>query len=435
MTHPLRTLLALVGFFLFGLGSVTSVRAAEFLSSDERQQDFVAFCRFISEEYAYFSIKVTDWGRTCDHFSGEMPNATNREKYIGVLERALGQLYDSHAHLATNTATSLRLIPSQADLMATWQDGRALITEIRPKSPAELAGLRVGDEVLAINDIPVAQASAGLVPVFTRSQDPAARDWALRAALAGRHDTNTIHLEVRSPSGHRKLAYAPSFLQADKLLTAVVRDRMGHIRVHNSLGAQALVRDFDAALDKMLDAKALVIDLRDTPGGGISSVARGILGRLIDKELPYQRHELVAEFRSTGIRRIWTEYVAPRASAFQGPVVVLVGPWTGSMGEGLAIGLNATRGAPVLGRPMAHLLGALGEFTLPNSKIVVRIPVETLFHVDGSPRESFVPCPIKEKGGPSVHGDQELGAAFDLAKKLVRMKANKSIQRTPCVRR
>jgi hypothetical protein len=104
-----------------------------------------------------------------------------------------------------------------------------------------------------------------------------------------------------------------------------------------------------------------VIDLRDTPSGGNSAVARGIMGRLVDKLLPYQRHELVSEFRSTEIRRVWDEYVAPRGSPFLKPIVVLVGRWTGSMGEGLAIGLNATRGAMVLGRPMAHLLGANGE--------------------------------------------------------------------------
>jgi carboxyl-terminal processing protease len=73
------------------------------------------------------------------------------------------------------------------------------------------------------------------------------------------------------------------------------------------------------------------------------------------------------------------------------PVVVLVGAWTGSMGEGLAIGLKPAIDAPVLGRPMAGLLGALGELTLPDSGITVRIPVEQLFHVNGTPREQFLP--------------------------------------------
>ena len=75
----------------------------------------------------------------------------------------------------------------------------------------------------------------------------------------------------------------------------------------------------------------------------------------------------------------------PRGVTFRGSVVGRAGPWTGSMGEGIAIGLNAARGAPVLGRPMARLLGALGEISLPRSHIVARIPVETLHHVDGTP--------------------------------------------------
>jgi len=398
---------------------IAPTQAAEFISPGERREDFDAFCRFVSEEYAYFSIKATDWGRTCDHYRVEAQNAADRDAYVGVLEQALGQLYDSHAHLGTNTNKSPRLIPTQADVMAAWKDGKAVVTDIRSGSAAERSGLRVGDEVLAINDTPIAAAVARAEPVFVRKQDGAARDWALRVALAGRHDMTTIRLDLRSAAGQRSVSYAPTFPRPNDLLASSVQDGIGYIRVHNSLGEQELVRAFDTALDRMLDAKALVLDLRDTPSGGVSSVARGIIGRLIDRELPYQRHELVEEFQSTGIRRIWTEYVAPRPVRFQGPVVVLVGPWTGSMGEGLAIGLNATRGAPVLGRPMAHLLGALGESRLPKSQIVVRVPVEKLFHVDGRPREAFMPCPA---------GDKELEAARELAEKLAQKKTDPSLQ-------
>ena len=93
------------------------------------------------------------------------------------------------------------------------------------------------------------------------------------------------------------------------------------------------------------------------------------MGRLVTRMLPYQRHELVSEFRETGIRRVWDEFVAPRGAPYMRPVVVLVGRWTGSMGEGLAIGLHAARGATVLGQPMAQLLGAMGQTVLPLSLI------------------------------------------------------------------
>jgi carboxyl-terminal processing protease len=109
------------------------------------------------------------------------------------------------------------------------------------------------------------------------------------------------------------------------------------------------------------------------------------------------------------------EYVAPRATQFKQPVVVLVGHWTGSMGEGIAIGLNATRSAQVLGEPMAHLLGALDQLELPNTKIPVRVPAEKLFHVNGTPREAFMPCHIPAAVGS---GDAELDAATALARAL-----------------
>jgi carboxyl-terminal processing protease len=68
---------------------------------------------------------------------------------------------------------------------------------------------------------------------------------------------------------------------------------------------------------------------------------------------------------------------------------------------------------------MAHLLGALGETTLPNSRIVVRVPVEKLFHVDGTPREAFLPCPVAPPSARSNSEDYELRAAFELAARPV----------------
>ena len=71
--------------------------------------------------------------------------------------------------------------------------------------------------------------------------------------------------------------------------------------------------------------------------------------------------------------------------------MVLVNHWTGSMGEGLAIGFDATGAGTVVGTEMAGLLGATYHFELPHSKIGVNLPAERLTHVDGTPRENFRP--------------------------------------------
>jgi hypothetical protein len=35
----------------------------DFLTLEQRAVDFATFCLFVEEEYAYFDLKRTDWGR------------------------------------------------------------------------------------------------------------------------------------------------------------------------------------------------------------------------------------------------------------------------------------------------------------------------------------------------------------------------------------
>ena len=105
-----------------------------------------------------------------------------------------------------------------------------------------------------------------------------------------------------------------------------------------------------SAMASVTDATALILDLRDTPGGGNSSVARGIMGHFTKVERPYQVHVYPYEQRRYGVIRKAVEHVVPRAPHFAGRVVVLGGRWTGSMGEGIMIGMDAF-GATTIGSP------------------------------------------------------------------------------------
>ena len=102
--------------------------------------------------------------------------------------------------------------------------------------------------------------------------------------------------------------------------------------------------------------------------------------------------DMASDFsESSGIPRQWIEQVLPRPGKHhRGPVTVKVGRWTGSMGEGLALGFDAI-GARVEGGPMAGLRGAVYDYKLEQSGMVIKFPVERLFHVNGTPRENFVP--------------------------------------------
>ena len=404
----LRTVLAVAV-----LGLSTMALAADDGGREARLADFDAFCRFVADDYAYFDVKETDWPAVCAAGRPMAATAEGRAAFIGVVEHALAELYDPHAHLGASTTASWRLVPTDSDAFATWRDGAATIVDVRRDSAGAAAGLRRGLRVVAVDEHDIDAAVHAVAPAHLLADDPAARDWALNVVLAGHQDRQPVRLVVEDAGVRKTIDFVPRLGRPAALVSSVRIDEVGVITIHNALGDPAAVAAFDAALDSLAGVSALVLDLRDTPSGGNTAVARGVMGRLVAHEAPYQRHERISEARESGVRRVWVEYVEPRGASFDRPIVVLVGHWTGSMGEGIAIGLDAARGATVVGTPMAGLRGALDELKLPNAGFVVRIPAEKLFHVDGTPRESFVPRALPQ--GRSGLGDDDLQAAVQVA--------------------
>jgi C-terminal processing protease CtpA/Prc len=224
-----------------------------------------------------------------------------------------------------------------------------------------------------------------------------------------------VKIAVRAGNREEMLEFRPGLTNrlGVPLTAKVLEEDIGYVRIHDALGDTALISAWDAAVAELRSTRALVLDLRDTPSGGNTTVARALLGRLVSEERPYQRHELHAEWHRYGVRRIWVEHVAPRGPFhYDRPVAVLVGRWTGSMGEGITIGLDAMQRATIIGTPMAGLLGATYGATLPHTGFVVRVPAERLYHVRGTPREAFVPSVSVQSAGPAA--DAALMAALQL---------------------
>lgn len=422
MVHFRLRSIVVVGLCATGLApSVTAAQAVpqDAASAEQYLSDFDALWTYVRDHYAYLPQKQTDWDCVRAHYRPRAAEVVNSREFIGLLESVLGELYDPHAHLGTNTAASPRMIPTGTDLWAEWLSEGPVITDIRAGSHAEEAGLHPGMEILAVGGKPIREAVRDRLPRCLRSPDPAAIDWALQAVLAGRH-ASPVQLDVRVGTGRRSFEFQPGgATEANALLqSSVLSEDVGYIRIHNSLGNTRLIAAFDSALEEVRHSRGLVLDLRDTPSGGNTTVARGIMGRMIADEQPYQRHELPWEEREFGVRRLWTEYAAPRGPfTYRAPVVVLVGRWTGSMGEGLAIGLDGMGRATVVGRPMAGLVGALHETRLRNTGFVVRVPAERLFHIDGTPREAFVPRALPGAGSSGT--DTALDAAIDVLQRHI----------------
>lgn len=392
---------------------VASAVAAQ--TSNDFRADFDTAVRRVAAAYAYFDQKATRWNDVPRLYAADLQAVTSRDELVVLLERVVEELYDPHAQLTVNLASSPRLVPSGTDLWAEWQEGRATITQVRDRSDAERAGLKPGEVVVAIDGIAIEQAVEQRLGRSFPHSTAAARDWALRAVLAGRHNTPRV-LQIRDGSRALtvRLPAADQFADARTLLDeSEIRPGIGYVRFNDSLGNSDVVAAFDRALDRLRQTRGLIVDLRDTPSGGNTVVARGILSRFVEREQPYQKHVLPSEERVTGVRRSWLELVSPRGSfAYSRRVAVLVGRWTGSMGEGLAIGFDATHAGTIVGTPMAGLVGATTNIVLPRTGIGINIPTERLFHVNGMPREAFRPSVAVDVTDASINDDPFIHAAL-----------------------
>jgi C-terminal processing protease CtpA/Prc len=419
MTKPTgRLILYLTAAALLITLPSSAAHSQEF-TPEQFTQDFDYLWSQLRDNYAYFDKKKTDWGRVRELYRPRAARVGGRREFVTFLEKVLDELYDPHTHLKVNTRGSTRLVPTGLDVWAEWRGGRAVITQLRKGFSAEQAGLRVGMEITSVNGVPVGRAVAGRLGVSLRSVDDAARGWALRALLAGTRDTRRV-VEARGANGVKAVFKLdlPGHTTVDnhrahpKVEWKLLGGGFGYVKI-NDLGSDETVALFDAALEQVRETRGLIVDLRATQSGGNTSVAEPIMGRLVGRRTPYQRGAPVRGER-------WTREVSPAGGwTYTAPLVVLVGRWTASMGEGMAIGLDGMGRAAVVGTRMAGLNGAVFDLQLPNTGIRLNYAAEKLFHFDGTPREDFVP-PVLVKLNGRETGDPFIEAGVRTLKRLLR---------------
>ena len=354
------------------------------------QKDFDELWKLVNENYAYLQQQNIDWQRVKGIYQKSVDTVQSRNSFITLLEKVLNELYNGHSSLNTNLESSNRLVPSGADMFVERVGNTYIISDLRKGFGAEQCGLKVGMEILKFNDKIIAEQLPFFLPKYTPQYNPQMYQYAIDMLFAGTHDkTRKITVLER---GIEKDFYPDSFkiVENHKLLESkVLGKNTCYIKIYNSLYDNNLINVFDKIIDSSLTAKNIIIDLTETPSGGNTTVARAIMGRFINKKLPYQQHEV--DELEYDMKQSWTEYVLPRKIIYKGKIIVMVGHWTGSMGEGIAIGFDGMKRATVVGTPMAGLIGAVNGFTLTETKIGFQIPTERLYHINGTPRENYKP--------------------------------------------
>lgn len=357
------------------------------------EKDFNEFWNDINNNYAYFDQQKINWEKVKEIYQPQVKEIANNTDFIRFLEKVVNEFHNGHISLNTNLNSSNKIIPSGQDMFVQKLNDKFFVTDLRKGFGADKSGINIGDEILLFNDKSITEQIGQFLPKYTTQHTNEMYQYATNMLFAGTHNAKR---QITIYRNGKQTIFYPDSLKIEKsrneIETKVLNNTTAYIKINDALGNLKTIKEFDKSVDSFLQYRNLVIDLTETPSGGNTTVARSLMGRFINKTMPYQQHEFdEKEFQT---KRYWVEYVTPRKIQFKGRVFVLVGHWTGSMGEGIAIGFDGLKRAKIIGTEMAGLLGAINGFMMSETKIGFQIPTERLYHINGTPREKYKPTTL-----------------------------------------
>jgi len=205
-----------------------------------------------------------------------------------------------------------------------YDEGRIVIIAPIPDSPADGAGIRSGDIILAVDDESTAEMN--LMDAVTRIRGP--RGTPVRLLVLHEDDTEPVEIEI---------------IRAEIKLPSVIfemEEDIAHIRITNF--SDRTGDELSTALKDTADvaASGIILDLRGNPGGLLSSVIE-VAGRFIDEGTVVSVVDNAGNRTDSSVRR--------SGPVVDLPIVVLVDGFSASGSEVLAGALQDHGRAVVAG--------------------------------------------------------------------------------------
>jgi len=332
--------------------------------------------------FPYADLMDRSWADALVEFLPRFEAADTALAYQTIVMELAARLQDTHVRISNATELERHLGLFAPPFLVGQVEGQAVV---RYHDPDIAKDIRVGDVILAVDDVAMAERRKSLEPLIAASTPQAMSLLLDRMQLRGTKDS-VARLRVRDSGGaernvevvrsrpHTDGSWLPALRKAPETYT-VLPSGFGYIDLERLPYTEA-----DAALDAVMGTPAIIFDMRGYPKGTAWSIAprlvktppvRPVVGALFRPPLR-DATALSAGPKEPFFGQFTFEQTLSETtkSRYQGQVVVLIDAWAISQAEHTCLLFAAATDVTFIGSPTNGANGDITNMVLPGNLVV-----------------------------------------------------------------
>jgi carboxyl-terminal processing protease len=357
----------------------------------------------VNETYFDPTFGGLNWKEVHDRYQPQIATVEKDEEFYSLINQMLWELKVSHAYLVPPGSWALFeplvFAKGSAGIDIRLLNGEAVITSVKPKSPANKAGLCPGYVIQAIDDISVEQivqeAELIMPPPFNSRGRIARVTKAILSRIYGAPGAE-VSIAYSDGGGEKRekkvvrtkrsgAAVGPKgmFFLAVEFEARRLDNGIGYIRLNTF--QPPLATQISNAIKSLGNVPGIILDLRGNSGGEIEQMPDLFL---TERALLYLNRTRDSETKA---------FFDPADEVYRGPLVLLIDELSGSASEMFAACLQAIGRAVVVGERSPGSVIESDVMIFPSGAIFM-YPVAQISTPDGTVLEGYGVVPDIEVG-------------------------------------
>jgi len=303
------------------------------LEDESYDEVFNTICEYLEEKYPYFGYKDVDWKKIKKQAQENLKKVKKDEDFHEIIDKMLKQFHDGH--LKFYSPPKPRPVYVYTGIRIIRIEGKCYISEVIPNSPAEKAGLKLGMQIIKVDNKPVE-----LYRYYHLTYERA--DTTTSFTTVFDKEEKTIRIDLPEKPWKKPIPV---------ITYKRLPEGYGYIKIRKmAVDMFSFVQSFDKALENLWNTKGLIIDIRDNPGGAIILTDQ-ILGRFTNQKVKYG-----GILNRQG--KFSPLFVIPRNPIYEHSIVILINKRNASAADFFAYAASHLDRITLVGRPTAGVVSS-----------------------------------------------------------------------------